>query len=58
MAIYICDFCDGMKDDDYNPPEELAGKYDMVCEDCNLSFFNEEGEENEQRSKNFSKQLA
>ena len=30
-----------------SPPEELAGKYDMVCEDCNLSFFNEDGEENE-----------
>jgi len=35
-----------MKDDDYNPPEEL-GKYDLVCEDCNVNYFNEEGEENE-----------
>ena len=47
MGIYICDFCDGMKDDDYNPPEELAGKYDLVCADCNVNYFNEEGEENE-----------
>ena len=46
MAIYICDYCNGMKDDDYNPPEEL-GKYDLVCEDCNVNYFNEEGEEKE-----------
>jgi len=46
MAIYICDYCNNMKDDDYNPPEEL-GKYDLVCEDCNVNYFNEEGEENE-----------
>jgi|TARA_R110000751_G_scaffold107329_1_gene203475 hypothetical protein len=46
MAIYICGYCDGMKDDDYNPPEELAN-YDLVCEDCNVNYFNEKGEENE-----------
>tara|TARA_R110000787_G_scaffold246005_1_gene351794 strand:+ start:1315 stop:1428 length:114 start_codon:yes stop_codon:yes gene_type:complete len=34
-----------MKDDDYNPPEEL-GEYDLVCADCNVNYFNEEGEEN------------
>ena len=51
MAIYICGYCNGMKDDDYDPPEELANQrntfYDLVCEDCNLNYFNEEGEENE-----------
>ena len=46
MAIYICGYCNSMKDDDYNPPEEL-GKYDLVCEDCNVNYFNEEGEEND-----------
>ena len=45
MAIYICGYCNGMKDDDYNPPEEL-GEYDLVCADCNVNYFNE-GEENE-----------
>ena len=30
MAIYICEYCEGMKDGDYDPPES-GGKYDMVC---------------------------
>ena len=46
MAIYICGYCNGMKDDDYNPPEEL-GEYDLVCADCRIYYFNEEGEEHE-----------
>jgi len=46
MAIYICEYCNDMKDGDYDPCESVGG-YDLVCEDCNVNYFNEEGEEND-----------
>ena len=32
MAIYMCEYCDTMTDDDYNPGSEW--KDGLICEDC------------------------
>lgn len=33
MAMYVCDFCNTMQDDDHSPSTDI-GEYDMVCEIC------------------------
>jgi Zn-finger protein len=45
MAIYICDYCNEMKDDDYFPMvESKDSQYVWLCEDCSLEV-EEEAEE-------------
>jgi hypothetical protein len=45
VAIYICDYCNEMKDDDYHPMVESKDRqYVWLCEDCSLEV-DEEAEE-------------
>jgi len=49
MGIYICDYCRlDYKDDQYDQAEKLA-IYDLVCDSCNVNYFKEKEEENDDR---------
>ena len=46
MAMYICDCCDQLKDDDYFPMvESKSEKYVWLCEDCAAEIEEEESDE-------------
>ena len=40
MAVYMCGYCDELKDDDYNPCSDWFG--DLICEDCATELSCEE----------------
>lgn len=43
MAMYYCDCCGDLKDDDWNPCNDIKGLGDMVCEDCVVENTDEDG---------------
>ena len=45
MAVYTCDRCDQLKDDDWSPCSAI-GKYTWICEGC-LPKVKEESNEEE-----------
>tara|TARA_B100000768_G_C11057926_1_gene281169 strand:- start:82 stop:222 length:141 start_codon:yes stop_codon:yes gene_type:complete len=46
MAIYNCEYCNELKDDDYSPPMDTK-LFDLVCEECQQCFDEEGNEINE-----------